>query len=238
MKVVPTELPEVLVVDPRMHGDPRGFFYESFQATRYAEAGIQGPFVQDNLSRSVRGTLRGLHFQEPRAQGKLVQVLRGTVWDVAVDVRRGSPRFGRWVGVELSGTPPRQLWVPPRFADLRPVGWGGARRRWRTPALRSARIRARLLRALRLGGLLLQVHRAVRARVRAEHRLERPGDWHSLAHRGAAAVGEGPRRAATRGCTRLALVPGLTCASCFRTGYSLRPTQSGAGCCPGTPASS
>jgi dTDP-4-dehydrorhamnose 3,5-epimerase len=116
MRVVPTDLPEVLIVEPRMHGDPRGFFYESFQATRYAEAGIPGPFVQDNLSRSVRGTLRGLHFQEPWAQGKLVQVLRGTVWDVAVDVRRGSPRFGRWVGVELSETTPRQLWVPPGFA--------------------------------------------------------------------------------------------------------------------------
>jgi dTDP-4-dehydrorhamnose 3,5-epimerase len=116
MRVVPTELPEVLIVEPRMHGDARGFFYESFQASRYAEAGIPGPFVQDNLSRSVRGTLRGLHLQEPRAQGKLVQVLRGAVWDVAVDVRRGSPRFGRWVGVELSETTPRQLWVPPGFA--------------------------------------------------------------------------------------------------------------------------
>lgn len=116
MKVVPTELPEVLIVEPRVHGDSRGFFYESFQAGRYADAGIPGPFVQDNLSRSVRGTLRGLHFQEPRSQGKLVQVLRGTVWDVAVDVRRGSPRFGRWVAVELSETTPRQLWIPPGFA--------------------------------------------------------------------------------------------------------------------------
>jgi dTDP-4-dehydrorhamnose 3,5-epimerase len=116
MRVVPTDLPEVLIVEPRMHGDPRGFFYESFQATRYAEAGIPGPFVQDNLSRSVRGTLRGLHFQEPWAQGKLVQVLRGTVWDVAVDVRRGSPRFGRWIALELSETTPRQLWIPPGFA--------------------------------------------------------------------------------------------------------------------------
>jgi dTDP-4-dehydrorhamnose 3,5-epimerase len=116
MKVVPTELPEVLVIEPRVHGDSRGFFYESFQAQRYAGAGITGSFVQDNLSRSSRNTLRGLHFQEPKAQGKLVQVLRGTVWDVAVDVRRGSPRFGRWVAVELSETTPRQLWIPPGFA--------------------------------------------------------------------------------------------------------------------------
>ena len=116
MKVIPTALPEVLLVEPKVFGDSRGFFYESFQAARYAEAGIPGPFVQDNLSRSVRGTLRGLHFQEPRAQGKLVQVLRGAVWDVAVDVRRGSPRFGQWVAVELSETAPRQLWIPPGFA--------------------------------------------------------------------------------------------------------------------------
>jgi len=116
MRVVPTELPEVLILEPRVHGDSRGFFYETFQAGRYAGVGISGPFVQDNLSRSVRGTLRGLHFQEPRAQGKLVQVLRGTVWDVAVDVRRGSPRFGRWIALELSETTPRQLWIPPGFA--------------------------------------------------------------------------------------------------------------------------
>lgn len=116
MKVIPSELPEVLIIEPRMHGDARGFFYESFQAGRYAEVGVPGPFVQDNLSRSVRGTLRGLHFQEPRAQGKLVQVLRGSVFDVAVDVRRGSPTFGRWVAVELSETTPRQLWIPPGFA--------------------------------------------------------------------------------------------------------------------------
>ena len=116
MKVVPTELPEVLVIEPKLHGDSRGFFYESFQARRYAQAGITGSFVQDNLSRSIKGTLRGLHFQEPRVQGKLVQVLRGAVWDVAVDVRRGSPRFGRWVAVELSETTPRQLWIPPGFA--------------------------------------------------------------------------------------------------------------------------
>jgi len=116
MKVVPTELPEVLIIEPRVHGDSRGFFYESFQAARYAGVGINGTFIQDNLSRSVRGTLRGLHFQEPRAQGKLIQVLRGSVFDVAVDVRRGSPTFARWVGIELSETTPRQLWIPPGFA--------------------------------------------------------------------------------------------------------------------------
>ena len=116
MKVTPTELPEVLLVEPKVHGDDRGHFYELFHEQRYAEAGIRGPFVQDNHSRSVHGTLRGLHFQEPCPQGKLVQVLRGRVWDVAVDVRRGSPRFGRWVGIELSGDTPRQLWIPPGFA--------------------------------------------------------------------------------------------------------------------------
>jgi dTDP-4-dehydrorhamnose 3,5-epimerase len=116
MKVTATELPEVLLVELKVHGDSRGFFYESFQTSRYAEVGIPGPFVQDNLSRSAKGTLRGLHLQEPRAQGKLVQVLRGSVFDVAVDVRRGSPRFGKWVGIELSESQPRQLWIPPGFA--------------------------------------------------------------------------------------------------------------------------
>jgi dTDP-4-dehydrorhamnose 3,5-epimerase len=89
---------------------------EMFHAARYAEAGIPGSFVQDNFSRSVKGTLRGLHYQEPNAQGKLVQVLAGAVFDVAVDIRRGSPHFGKWVGVELSADHPRQLWVPPGFA--------------------------------------------------------------------------------------------------------------------------
>lgn len=116
MKVTPTELPEVLRIEPEVHGDSRGFFLETFQAERYRAAGIGGPFVQDNLSRSVKGTLRGLHFQEPRPQGKLVQVLQGAVWDVAVDVRRGSPRFGAWVGIELSAENHRQLWIPPGFA--------------------------------------------------------------------------------------------------------------------------
>ena len=116
MKVTPLELPEVLLVEPKVFGDDRGFFLESYHAKRYADAGISGPFVQDNLSRSVKGTLRGLHFQEPNAQGKLVQCLSGAVWDVAVDVRRGSPTFGRWVAAELSFENKRQLWVPPGFA--------------------------------------------------------------------------------------------------------------------------
>jgi dTDP-4-dehydrorhamnose 3,5-epimerase len=116
VKVTPTELPSVLLIEPSVFGDARGFFVETFQADRYAASGIAGPFVQDNLSRSVKGTLRGLHFQEPRAQGKLVQVLRGAVWDVAVDVRRGSPSFGASVGVELSEENRCQLWIPPGFA--------------------------------------------------------------------------------------------------------------------------
>ncbi len=116
MNVLPTELPGVLIVEPRVFGDGRGFFFESYQQRRYAEAGIPGPFVQDNVSRSARGILRGLHFQHPRAQGKLVMVLAGSVFDVAVDIRRGSPTFGQWVGVELSGENKRQLWIPPGFA--------------------------------------------------------------------------------------------------------------------------
>jgi dTDP-4-dehydrorhamnose 3,5-epimerase len=116
VKVIATALPDVLIIEPRVFGDSRGFFLETFQAERYASAGIGGPFVQDNLSRSVRGTIRGLHFQEPRAQGKLVQVLQGIVWDVALDVRKDSPHFGSWVGVDLSEENRRQLWIPPGFA--------------------------------------------------------------------------------------------------------------------------
>ncbi|QSQ25088.1 dTDP-4-dehydrorhamnose 3,5-epimerase [Pyxidicoccus parkwayensis] len=116
MRVLPTELPGVLVVEPKVFGDDRGFFMEMFHAKRYADAGIPGPFVQDNYSRSAKGTLRGLHFQEPQAQGKLVQVIAGAVYDVAVDVRRGSPGFGKWVAVELSSDNRRQLWIPPGFA--------------------------------------------------------------------------------------------------------------------------
>jgi dTDP-4-dehydrorhamnose 3,5-epimerase len=116
MNVIETALPGVLIVEPRIAGDERGFFMESFQQRRYAEAGIQGSFVQDNVSFSRYGVLRGLHFQHPHAQGKLVQALAGEVFDVAVDIRRGSPSFGRWFGVALTAENARQLWVPPGFA--------------------------------------------------------------------------------------------------------------------------
>jgi dTDP-4-dehydrorhamnose 3,5-epimerase len=116
VNVLETSLPGVLIVEPRVFGDARGHFFESFAAGRYAAAGIPGPFVQDNISRSRRGILRGLHLQNPHAQGKLVSALVGEVFDVAVDVRVGSPTFGKWVGVTLSEANHRQLWVPPGFA--------------------------------------------------------------------------------------------------------------------------
>jgi dTDP-4-dehydrorhamnose 3,5-epimerase len=116
MNVVQTQIPEVLIIEPKVFGDQRGFFFETFKADRYAECGIKGPFVQDNISRSARGVLRGLHLQNPRRQGKLVSVLRGRIRDVAVDVRRGSPTFGRHVIVDLSEDDRRQLWVPRGFA--------------------------------------------------------------------------------------------------------------------------
>jgi dTDP-4-dehydrorhamnose 3,5-epimerase len=116
MKVLAADLPEVLILEPKLFGDDRGFFLECFQAERYAEAGISRPFIQDNLSRSSRGVLRGLHLQNPSTQGKLVSVMRGRVLDVAVDVRVGSLTFGRHVAVELSEKNRRQLWVPRGFA--------------------------------------------------------------------------------------------------------------------------
>lgn len=116
MKVRETALPGVLLIAPRLFADARGFFLESWNVERYAAAGIAVDFVQDNCSRSRRGVLRGLHYQEPRAQGKLVQVMRGRVFDVAVDIRRGSPNFGRWVGVDLDDESHHQLWIPPGFA--------------------------------------------------------------------------------------------------------------------------
>ena len=116
MRVTPLAVPEVLLVEPTVIGDARGFFMESFSVRRYADAGIPGRFVQDNVSRSRRGVLRGLHLQHPHAQGKLVSVLEGEVFDVAVDVRVGSPTFGRWVGEYLSAENHRQLYVPPGFA--------------------------------------------------------------------------------------------------------------------------
>lgn len=116
MKVTETELKGVLIIEPKVFGDDRGFFLESFQVERYREAGIDLPFVQDNHSRSQRGVLRGLHFQRTRPQGKLVRVSRGTVYDVAVDIDPASPTYGRYVGVELSDTNHKQLWVPPGYA--------------------------------------------------------------------------------------------------------------------------
>lgn len=116
MEVVPQELPEVLLIKPKVFGDERGYFQETFHEQRYAEAGMRLRFVQDNVSRSRHGTLRGLHLQEPHGQGKLVSVLEGEVFDVAVDVRVGSPRFGQWVGARLSAANHHQLYVPPGFA--------------------------------------------------------------------------------------------------------------------------
>ena len=116
MKVTQLDIPGVLLFEPAVFRDPRGLFCETFHAQRYAEAGITELFVQDNYSRSIRGTLRGLHYQDPHAQGKLVMVLDGTVYDVVVDIRRGSPTFGTWHGVELSADNSRQLYVPPGCA--------------------------------------------------------------------------------------------------------------------------
>lgn len=112
----PPELPDLLLIEPAVHRDHRGFLTEAWQLQRYREAGIPGPFVLDVHSRSSPGVLRGLHFQHPHAQGKLVRVTRGSVVDVAVDVRTGSPTFGRWWSVELSEDNHRQLWIPPGFA--------------------------------------------------------------------------------------------------------------------------
>jgi dTDP-4-dehydrorhamnose 3,5-epimerase len=116
VNVAPTALPEVLVIEPRVFGDDRGFFYESWNARTFADAGIDATFVQDNHSRSRREVLRGLHYQIEHAQGKLVRVLLGEVFDVAVDLRRSSPNFGRSVGVTLSAENRKMMWVPPGFA--------------------------------------------------------------------------------------------------------------------------
>ena len=113
MSFVATEIPGVVLVEPRVHGDERGFFLETWHVERYREAGIAAAFVQDNHYYSRRGILRGLHGQSPHAQGKLMRVIEGEIWDVAVDVRRGSPSYGRWVGFQLSAKNFRQLYVPP-----------------------------------------------------------------------------------------------------------------------------
>ncbi|MCR4510821.1 dTDP-4-dehydrorhamnose 3,5-epimerase [Pseudomonas sp. 32.2.56] len=117
MQAINTKLPGVLILEPKVFGDERGFFFESFNARAFAEAtGLQCEFVQDNHSRSQRGVLRGLHYQVQQAQGKLVRVTAGEVYDVAVDLRRSSPTFGKWVGTLLSAENKRQLWVPAGFA--------------------------------------------------------------------------------------------------------------------------
>jgi dTDP-4-dehydrorhamnose 3,5-epimerase len=117
MNVMATELPDVLILEPKVFGDERGFFYESFNAKAFAQAtGLQLDFVQDNHSRSQKGVLRGLHYQIENTQGKLVRVTAGEVLDVAVDIRRSSPDFGKWTSVRLSAENNRQLWIPPGFA--------------------------------------------------------------------------------------------------------------------------
>jgi dTDP-4-dehydrorhamnose 3,5-epimerase len=116
MKFLPTQLPGVLIVEPDVYRDQRGWLLETYHVQKYREAGIPLPFVQDNCSSSVRGTLRGLHFQMIRPQGKLIRVMRGEIFDVAVDTRRGSPTFASWVGVALSGQDFKQIYIPPGFA--------------------------------------------------------------------------------------------------------------------------
>jgi len=116
MKVLETVLPGVLIIEPKVFGDARGFFLESYQAERYRQLGIAHTFVQDNHSRSARGVLRGLHFQRSRPQGKLVSVSRGSVYDVAVDINPASPTCGQFVAVELNDENHRQLWIPPGYA--------------------------------------------------------------------------------------------------------------------------
>ena len=116
MKVTQTDLPGVLILEPQVFGDNRGFFMQTYQQEQYTDAGIDCTFVQDNLSVSSRHTLRGLHFQHPHDQAKLVQVVQGTVFDVAVDIRVGSPSFGKWVGAELSAENKRQFFLPAGFA--------------------------------------------------------------------------------------------------------------------------
>lgn len=117
MKAIPTDIPEVVILEPKVFEDERGFFFESFNAKKFEEAtGVRTQFVQDNHSKSKKGVLRGLHYQIQQPQGKLVRVVTGEVWDVAVDIRRSSSTVGKWVGVMLSAENRRQLWIPPGFA--------------------------------------------------------------------------------------------------------------------------
>jgi dTDP-4-dehydrorhamnose 3,5-epimerase len=116
MEFIPTEIPDVLLIQPRVFEDERGFFLESYRKDRFQESGIAADFVQDNHSRSRRGVLRGLHYQTRQTQGKLVRTVAGEIFDVVVDIRRSSPTFGRWVGATLSAANKTMLWVPPGFA--------------------------------------------------------------------------------------------------------------------------
>lgn len=116
MKFIETSLPGCVVIEPQVFGDSRGFFYESYNEAKYRQAGVDRKFVQSNVSRSARGVLRGLHYQWPHPQGKLVSVLEGEVYDVAVDIRRGSPTFGQWAGVMLTAENHRHFWIPEGFA--------------------------------------------------------------------------------------------------------------------------
>ena len=116
MKVIETALPGVLVIEPQVFGDARGFFYESYNEARFRDAGIDARFVQSNVSRSAKGVLRGLHYQWPHPQGKFVSVLEGEVFDVAVDIRRSSPTYGKWIGERLSAQNRRMMWIPEGFA--------------------------------------------------------------------------------------------------------------------------
>lgn len=115
MNVTPVDIPGALVIEPKVFGDERGFFLESWNAGRFADAGLDWTFVQDNHSRSAKGVLRGIHFQNPNPQGKLVRVVSGAVWDVAVDLRQSSPHYGKWFGLELSAANKKMFWVPPGF---------------------------------------------------------------------------------------------------------------------------
>ena len=116
MRIIPTRHPEVLLLEPRVFGDERGFFFESWNQRAFAGIGLDATFVQDNHSKSAQGTLRGLHYQTSQVQGKLVRVVAGEVFDVAIDMRRSSPRFGQWAGAMLSAENRHMLWIPPGFA--------------------------------------------------------------------------------------------------------------------------
>jgi dTDP-4-dehydrorhamnose 3,5-epimerase len=116
MKVIPTAIPDVLILEPRLFGDARGWFMEIYNRRAFREAGLDVEFVQDNVSRSAKNVLRGLHYQIRQPQGKLIRVLAGAIWDVAVDLRRSSRTYGKWASIELSAQSPRLAWIPPGFA--------------------------------------------------------------------------------------------------------------------------